>query len=60
MTYKEIIFIDSSNNPSPILQRFAILSRWILNKNHKKCRVIGQTATPLTRRKGLKKRSKPP
>jgi|TARA_R110000822_G_scaffold181397_1_gene321142 hypothetical protein len=40
MTYKEIIFIDYSNNPAPLLQRSGIVSRLILNKNHKKCRVI--------------------
>ena len=60
MSYKEIIFIDSSNNPSPNLQRFAILSRSILNKNHKNCRVIGQIATSLTACKGMANGSKSP
>ncbi|MBN0977874.1 hypothetical protein JTY93_04785 [Pseudomonas hygromyciniae] len=46
MTYKEIIFIDSSNNPAPLLQRFGIVSRLILNKNHKKCRVIAHCVAP--------------
>ncbi|CAI8730663.1 hypothetical protein EMIT0357P_130042 [Pseudomonas marginalis] len=60
MSYKEIIFIDYSNNPSPILQWFAILSRSILNKNHKNCRVIGQTVTALTPRKALQNLCNPP
>ena len=46
MTYKEIIFIDSSNNPAPLLQRFGIVSRLILNKNHKKCRAIALSVAP--------------
>ncbi|MCK6190721.1 hypothetical protein [Pseudomonas sp. EYE_354] len=60
MSDKEIIFIESSNNPSPNLQKFAILSRSILNKNHKNCRVIGQSATDLTRCKGPKNLSNTP
>jgi hypothetical protein len=60
MSYKEIIFIDYSNNPSPLLQGFAILSRSILNKNHKNCRVIGQPTPSLTRCKGMQNRCNPP
>ena len=60
MSYPEIIFIVSSNNPSPLLQRSAIVSRLILDKNHKKCRVIGQSATSLTACKGIENGSKSP
>jgi len=60
MSYPEIIFIVSSNNPSPLLQRSAIVSRLILDKNHKKCRVIGQSATSPTGCKGIKNGSKCP
>ena len=60
MSYKEIIFIDYSNNPSPILQRFAILSCSILNKNHKNCRVIGRSVAAHMGYKGKPKRCKPP
>ena len=38
MSYPEIIFIRSSNNPSPFLQKFRMLSKSILNKNTKNCR----------------------
>ncbi|MCX4218378.1 MULTISPECIES: hypothetical protein [Pseudomonas] len=41
MSYPEIIFIAQSNNPSPFLQKFRMLSKSILNKNTKKCRSIG-------------------
>ncbi|CAI8930768.1 hypothetical protein EMIT093MI4_60143 [Pseudomonas sp. IT-93MI4] len=40
MSYPEIIFIAQSNNPSPFLQKFRMLSKSILNKNTKKCRPI--------------------
>jgi|SRR5476649_813803 len=60
MSYPEIIFIVSSNNPSPLLQRSAIVSRLIPGKNHKKCRVIGQLATSPTGCKGIEKGSKCP
>jgi hypothetical protein len=60
MSYKEIIFIDYSNNPSPKPQRFAILSCSILNKNHKNCRVIAQNVTALTQCKGTLNVPNPP
>jgi len=59
MTYKEIIFIDSSNNPAPLLQRFGIVSRLILNKNHKKCRVIAHYVAPGGPRQGRQTPGKP-
>jgi hypothetical protein len=40
MSYPEIIFIAQSNNPSPFLQKFRMVSKSILNKNTKKCRSI--------------------
>lgn len=60
MSYPEIIFIVSSNNPSPLLQRSAIVSRLILDKNHKKCRVIGHFATSPTSCRGIENASKCP
>ncbi|AZF39239.1 hypothetical protein C4J88_4489 [Pseudomonas sp. R4-39-08] len=60
MSDKEIIFIDYSNNTSPFLQGFAMLSRSILNKNHKNCADIGQIATPLTLCKGMANVAKSP
>ena len=44
MSYPEIIFIRYSNNPSPFLQKFRMLSKLILNKNTKKCRSTGVTS----------------
>jgi hypothetical protein len=38
MSYPEIIFIRMSNNPSPFLQKWPMLSKSIRNKNAKKCR----------------------
>ncbi|QLG91428.1 hypothetical protein HZF02_05430 [Pseudomonas yamanorum] len=60
MSYPEIIFIVSSNNPSPLLQRCVIVSRLILNKNPKKYRVIGHCAASPTLRKGIANASKSP